>query len=90
MKTITLNGQKYHIDVCGPIDGCADKPTSTTSSILLCRDLSTLVGLNTVLHEAAHVFFPTATEEKITKFGNDVSRLLRGLGYRYVKSKGGK
>lgn len=90
MKTCTLNGQKYHIDVCGPIDGCADKPTSNIPSILLCRDLSTLAGLNTVLHEACHIFFPTATEEKVTKFGNDVSRLLRGLGYKCVDLKGDK
>ena len=83
MKSITLNGTKYHIDVSGPIDGCTDKPTSTTPSILICRDLSTLSGLNTVLHEACHIFFPTATEEKVTTFGNDVSRLLMGLGYRH-------
>lgn len=90
MRTCTLNGVRYHIDVAGPIDGCCDKPTSNIPTIMLCRDLSTLTGLNTVLHEAAHIFFPTATEEKVTTFGNDVSRLLRGLGYKYVKPKGDK
>jgi hypothetical protein len=87
MKRITLNGVRYHLDLAGEIDGCVDIITSNTPTLMLCRDLSTLSGLNTVLHEACHVFFPTATEEKVTRFGNDVSRLLWGLGYRYREDK---
>lgn len=89
MKTITLNGTKYHLDLAGQIDGCIDQLNSNTPTLMLCRgDLSSRAYLETVVHEALHACFSGATEEKITQCGKDIARLLWGLNYRYVISKG--
>ena len=85
MKTATLNGVRYHVDVTGPIDGATDVPRSTVPSIMLCRDLATKAGLETCLHESAHALYPLMSEEKVTQSAHDQARFLWGLGYRHVK-----
>lgn len=83
MKSITLNGVKHHIDVCGPIDGCVDTDRSTIPTIMLCRDLATKAGLETCLHEAMHKLHPLMSEARVERSANDMARFLWGLGYRH-------
>lgn len=89
VKSITLYGTKYHIDMAGQIDGCIDKINSNIPTLMLCRgDLSSRAYLETVIHEGLHACFPGIAEDRITQSGKDLARLLWGLGYRHVKRKG--
>jgi hypothetical protein len=80
--TITLNNVKYNIDITGPINGLIDTIHSTIPTIVLCCDLDTRAGLETVCHEAMHALYPTTTEDKISRSARDLARLLWQLGYR--------
>ena len=84
MKTVTLNGTKYNIMLSGPVDGFTDDPRSTGYSLVVCRDLATRAGLETVIHEASHVLYPGMSEERIEQSTRDLARLLWGLGYRHT------
>ena len=83
IKTHTINGKRFHIDLSGPLDGlCIDNKDlqDKDREILICADLSTQKGLITVIHEALHPY--NITEERCDKISTDVGRLLWRLGYR--------
>ncbi|MCP5019638.1 MAG: hypothetical protein GY938_30795 [Ketobacter sp.] len=85
LKQITLNGTKHYVDVCGRLDGCADTNNSTVPTIMLMRDLTTRVGLETAIHEATHKLHPLMPEARVERSAHDMARFIWGLGYRYTE-----
>lgn len=81
-KTHTFDGIKYHI-IIDELDGNCD--TDTKFWIILERDLSKRVGLETAIHEALHACDWRAQEDKVTVTAKDIARFLWRLGYRKVK-----
>lgn len=75
---------KYHI-ILDDLDGNCD--TDTKFWIILERDLSKKVGLETAIHEALHACSWKTEEEKVDITAKDIARFLWRLGYRL---KGGK
>lgn len=81
-KTHTFNGVKYYI-ILGELDGNCD--TDTKFWIILERDLSKRIGLETAIHEALHACSWKTEEEKVEQTAKDIARFLWNLGYRKVK-----
>jgi len=84
VKSAKLNGTRYHIDLCGPIDGAVDTLRSTVPTLMICCDLKDEQALETILHEMAHIYRPNATEEQITLMAREEAKLLKRLGFRYA------
>jgi hypothetical protein len=82
VRTATLNGTSYDLDLTGPLDGLMHDPRTSRPYITVCRSLDTKVGLESLIHECLHACFPTVGEDKITQTGNEMARLLWRLGYR--------
>lgn len=78
-KTNTFNGVKYHI-IIEELDGNCD--TDTKFWLVINRDLTKKVGLETSIHEALHACNWSASEEKVTITAKDIARFLWNLGYR--------
>jgi len=78
-KTNTFNGVKYHI-IAEELDGNCD--TDTKFWLVINRDLTKKVGLETSIHEALHACNWSANEEKVTMTAKDIARFLWNLGYR--------
>lgn len=81
-KTHTFDGIKYHI-IVDKLDGNCD--TDTKFWVILERDLSKKVGLETAIHEALHACSWKTGEEKVERTAKDIARFLWNLGYRKVK-----
>lgn len=86
VKTHTFNGIKYDIDICGPIDGCCDKPHDERPSLRVTVDLNTSRGLITLIHEAMHASNFDRHEDTVERTSRDIGRLLWRLGYRCSKT----
>ena len=82
MKTCTFNNIKYHL-ILDSLDGNCD--TDTKFWIIIERDLSKRVGLETAIHEALHACSWKTEEDKVERTAKDIARFLWGLGYRKVK-----
>ena len=78
-KTHTFDGVKYHV-IIDELDGNCD--TDTKFWIILERDLSKKVGLETVIHEALHACDWRMKEDKVDIIAKDIARFLWRLGYR--------
>lgn len=78
-KTHTFNGRRYHLifDKC---DGFCD--TNNRYFIIIERDLTKRVGLETVIHEALHACNWHKDEDNVTQTAHDIARFLWNLGYR--------
>lgn len=82
VKTHTFNSRKYRV-ILGPLDGNCD--TDDHYWIIVGRDLSKRVGLETAIHEALHACRWTAQEKTVTITAKDIARFLWRLGYRREK-----
>jgi hypothetical protein len=79
MKTCTFNKRKYHI-ISEELDGYCD--TDEKYWLVIGRNLSKRVGLETAIHEALHACNWDAKEDKVSATAKDIARFLWGLGYR--------
>ncbi len=79
VKTHTFNGLKYHI-VIDDLDGNCD--TDNKYWLIAERDISKLVGLETLIHEALHACAWRVSEKNVTVTAKDIARFLWRLGYR--------
>jgi len=78
-KTHTFNGRKYYL-MFGKLDGNCD--TDAKLWMILERDLSKRVGLETAIHEALHASVWAKSEKIVERTGKDIARFLWNLGYR--------
>jgi len=78
-KTHTFNGRKYHL-IFGDLDGNAD--TDDKYWLIIERDLTKKVGLETAIHEALHACNWHKSEEYVTQTASDIARFLWNVGYR--------
>lgn len=79
-KTHTFDGRKYHL-IFDDLDGNCD--TDTKLWLIVERDLSKRIGLETTIHEALHASVWSKSERVVTQTARDIARLLWNLGYRY-------
>lgn len=79
VKTHTFNDKKYHI-ILDELDGNTD--TDDYYWLIVERDLSKRIGLETAIHESLHACDWRASEEKVEKVARDISRFLWRLGFR--------
>ena len=80
-KTATFAGRKYHL-ILAEIDGNCD--TDDKYWLVVGRDLSKRVGLETAIHEALHALKWAAHEKTVSRDAKDLARFLWNLGYRQV------
>ena len=80
VKTHSFNGRRYKITVC-ELDGACDT-FKKERELLIMRDLSTLAGLITAIHEALHAEDWKEREDRIDQISKDLGRFLWRLGYR--------
>ena len=78
-KTHEFNGKKYHL-MFGALDGNCD--TDNKLWLIIERDLSKRVGLETAIHEALHASMWSKSEDIVGRTAKDVARFLWNLGYR--------
>jgi len=78
-KTHTFDDKKYHI-IIDNLDGNCD--TDNKLWLIINRDLSKKIGLETAIHEALHACSWKTNEDKVTKTAKDIARFLWNLGYR--------
>ena len=81
IKTHTFNDKNYRI-ILDNLDGNCD--TDDYLWLIVERDLSKRVGLETVIHEALHACNWPAKEGEVTVTAHDIARFLWRLGYRKV------
>lgn len=79
IKTHTFDGIKYRI-IVDELDGNCD--TDNHYWLIIERDLSKRVGLETAIHEALHACDWRAGESRVTMTAKDIARFLWRLGYR--------
>jgi len=82
IKTHTFGDIKYRI-ILDNLDGNCD--TDNYYWLIVERDLSKLVGLETVIHEALHACDWRAHEDRVSVTAKDIARFLWRLGYRRTK-----
>ena len=80
-KTATFAGRQYHL-LFGELDGNCD--TDDKYWLVVGRDLSKRVGLETAIHEALHACRWTAREKTVDQDARDLARFLWSLGYRKI------
>ena len=81
----TLFFRKPH-NAYGEADGRCLKPQEDEPKININPQLTQQTELNTCIHEVCHAYFWDAPEAKVTKFANNLSRLLfNKCGWRKVK-----
>ena len=66
---------------CYQAEGLCYDPTEDNPKILINPNQSEKELLNTIVHEVAHAFFWNASEERVAKFANTISRLLYQQGW---------
>ena len=84
IKTHTFNGREYRV-ILGQLDGNCD--TDDHYWLIIERDLSKRVGLETAIHEALHACRWTAREKAVETTARDIARFLWRLGYRREKKQ---
>lgn len=62
------------------LDGNCD--TDSKYWLIIERDLTKKVGLETAIHEALHACSWHTSEEKVTRTARDIARFLWNIGYR--------
>lgn len=83
VRTATFNGKQYKI-IIDDLDGNCD--TDDHLWLIIERDLSKRVGLETVIHEALHACRWRAKEDEVTTTARDIARFLWRLGFRREKN----
>jgi len=84
VRTHTFNGTQYKI-ILDNLDGNCD--TDDCLWLIIERDLSKRVGLETAIHEALHACDWSAKENKVEVTAKDIARFLWRLGYRLGENK---
>lgn len=79
VRTATFNGKRYKI-IIDDLDGNCD--TDDYLWLIIERDLSKRVGLETAIHEALHACRWRAKENEVTTTARDIARFLWRLGFR--------
>ena len=79
VHTATFNGRQYRI-IIDALDGNCD--TDDYLWLIIERDLSKRVGLETAIHESLHACNWSADEDKVTITARDIARFLWRLGFR--------
>ena len=82
VRTATFNGKQYKI-ILDSLDGNCD--TDDYLWLIVERDLSKRVGLETAIHESLHACDWSANEDKVTTTARDIARFLWRLGFRKEK-----
>jgi len=82
IKTHTFNNKRYKI-ILDDLDGNRD--TDDHLWLIIERDLSKRVGLETAIHEALHACRWAAKEDEVTVTAKDIARFLWRLGFRKEK-----
>jgi hypothetical protein len=81
VKSVTLGKKRYDVWHDAQLMGFADTPNARPT-IYIDPTLGGRQHLETVIHEAVHAVFPTATEPEVERKSRDIARLVWGLGYR--------
>ena len=84
MKTHSFNGVSHDV-LIEKLDGFCFKSgwsCARPSMVVPIEVENTKKFLESVLHEATHCQFPCMSEDNVTQFAYDMSRLLWRLGYR--------
>lgn len=90
VKTHTLNGIKYDIDVDDRvIEGYCDAPRGGRPGLHITEG-GNCQGLETIIHEALHAECWAKTEEVIGRTAKEIARLLWRLGYKREKKRTAK
>lgn len=79
IKTHTFDGKQYRI-ILGDLDGNCD--TDDYLWLIIERDLSKRIGLETAIHEALHACDWSTKEDKVEIIAHDIARFLWRLGFR--------
>ena len=66
---------------CYKAEGLCYDPTESNPKILVNPNQGEKELFNTIIHEVAHAFFWHASEERVTKFANTISRYLYQQGW---------
>lgn len=84
VKTATLNGNVYDIDIFVPFVGCCDYPHTppTKPTLRLSCELCSQVGVQALLHEIGHSENWNLPEAFIDRFAEDAGKLF----WRLLKS----
>ena len=84
VKTATINGVVFDIDIDPNVGGSCDSPISAhpKPTIFIAEDMKTLAGLTAIVHEALHASNWHSSEEKVAQTSKDICRLLWRLGFR--------
>lgn len=84
MKTATIRGVKYRVDIDSELYGFATVNGNLEKEIVVSAHLPPRKFLETVVHEGMHACFPAAPEAEIDRAATDLSRLLWRAGFRRV------
>ena len=88
VKTATINGTRYDIDLDVNLGGYCDHPEGKGNPcIAVCSDPNTRLGLTHLIHECLHASVWSAHENTVDRTSKDIGRLLWRLGYR-LQSEG--
>lgn len=82
MKTATIRGVKYRVDIDSELHGFATVEGNIEREIIVSCHLPPRKFLDALLHEAMHCAFPAAPEQEIDRAATDLSRLLWRAGFR--------
>ena len=66
---------------CYQAEGLCYDPSEDNPKILVNPKQTENELMNTIIHELAHAFFWRASEKRVTKFANTVTRFLRKEGW---------
>jgi len=78
-QTHTFCGKKFEL-IFSKLDGLCGKKDKNW--LVVQRDLNTLIGLETVIHESIHACDWSLTEQDVTRMAHDIARLVWRLDYR--------
>ena len=82
MKTATIRGVKYRVDIDSELHGFATVNGNVEREINVSAHLPPRQFLDALLHEGMHACFPAAPEQEIDRAATDLSRLLWRAGFR--------
>jgi len=82
IQTHTFRGTKYDVDITGDIEGRTDDPRGGRPTLLICTDITTKKGLETIIHESLHACSFLKSEDAVGQTAYDIARLLWRIGFR--------
>lgn len=82
MKTATIRGVKYRVDIDSELHGFATVNGNLEKEIVVSSHLPPRKFLDAIVHEGMHACFPAAPEAEIDRAATDLSRMLWRAGFR--------